>query len=390
MIPRLPIDPLHPLGRRGADAPTGPAPTVDRARIRDLVALSLRGLERQHDPARQALFSQTFENRRGRPVRDEHLGLRYTVMSSLGVHEAKAAGFQTSLDGAALLRSGLAQFPSEDIDHLAMALWADCTVQAGVGEGLVPRLLRALDGGLDRTIGRVLAWALTALSLHAERDDDPRVKAAALRLRDVGANQCWHADSQLFDHFPGGDPHQRTQALFSTQIYWVYALATYGRVFDDALAVQTAEQAMERLIALRDPFGGWPWRYDARRGVVVERYPVYSVHQDAMAPMAMHQLTRATGRSYVRIHQESLGWLWRNELGLSMVDPEHQVIYRAIRRAFPLNRAAYGAGRAIARFGQRTPVADRPWFLRLNRTCRPYHLGWVLHAWAPHLHLLPE
>ncbi|MCB9539181.1 MAG: hypothetical protein H6704_23410 [Myxococcales bacterium] len=369
------------LGARGAEAPSGKAPTIDAAYLDDLVRLSLTGLERMYDPAREALFSVTFE--RGRRETVEHLGLRYTVMSSLGIHQAKAAGYATTLDAARLLQSGLAQHDSEDIDHLAMALWADAHIDCGVGEKVVPRLLAALDRDLDGVIGRVLAWALTALALQHERDaGDAKVKAAATRLRDLGLHRCWHAEGGLFDHFAGGSPFWRTQALFSTQIYWVYALATYGRVFGDAEAAGVAERAADQLIALRDPFHGWPWRYDAPRGRVAERYPVYSVHQDAMAPMALHAVTDATGRRFDRALRESVGWLHRNELGVDLVDRDEAVVFRAIRRVFPLNRAAYGLGWAAAFAGARSPVADRPWALRVNRTCRPYHLGWILHAWA--------
>ena len=174
-------------------------------------------------------------------------------------------------------------------------------------------------------------------------------------------------------------------SLFSTQIYWVYALAAYGRVFVDAEALRIAERCADTLIRLRDPFGGWPWRYDAARGRVTERYPVYAVHQDAMAPMALHTLGDAVGRSFARTCRESLAWLRANELGLDMVNRERAVIYRAVRRRFPFNRAAMSVGRNAARVGLRSPLAPQPWFLRLNATCRPYHLGWLLHAWSRRL-----
>ncbi len=380
------------LGRRGAKAPRGAPPRVDAAWVEDLVRLSLAGLERMYDPTREMLLSVSFEHGHrhrvedGRRRRVEHLGARYTVMASLGLHDAKRAGYAMTLDPARLLQSGLAQHTEDDIDHLAMALWADTAIDCGVTEEVLPRLLRALDRDLDGVIGRVLAWALTALALHhARAPGDAAVTAAITRLRDLAVNQAFDAQGALFHHFVGGDAFWRSQSLFSTQIYWVYALATVARVMGDAEAGAVAGRAAGRLIALRDPFHGWPWRYDAMRSRVIERYPVYSVHQDAMAPMALHALTDATGRRFGRVHRESLGWLAQNELGVDMVDRDEQVIYRAIRRAFPLNRAAYGLGWAAARAGLPSPVAAQPWALRRNATCRPYHLGWLLHAWAGRL-----
>ncbi|MCA9541832.1 MAG: hypothetical protein KC620_23205, partial [Myxococcales bacterium] len=300
-LPRL-------LGRQGAEAPTGPAPVIDRARVEGLVRLSLAGLEAMHDPARELLFSVTLEEG-DQPVRVEHLGVRYTVMSSLGIHDARQAGFATTLDPIRLLQSGLDQHPGDDIDHLGMALWADADVGAGISKAVVPRLLAALDKPLDGVIGRAVSWALIGLCRYREQAGaDARVDAAARRLRDHGL-AGWHEAGGLFNHFAGGSAFLRTQALFSTQIYWVYALATHGRVFGDAEALRVAGKCADTLIALRDPFGGWPWRYDAPRGRVTERYPVYSVHQDAMAPMALHVLAEATGREVAAVNRESLAWL---------------------------------------------------------------------------------
>lgn len=350
-------------------------PTPAQAAIIDL---SLRGLERMYDAPRETLFSVSFESGRREIV--EHLGVRYTVMSSLGVHDAIAAGRETTLDPKLLLQSGLARHPSEAIDHLGMALWAESSIRAGVAEDLVARLLQALDSDLSREIGRVLAWALTGLALHAADDDDPKVAAACQRLWRIARDQCWNPKGALFNHRVSGRFFERTQSLFSTQIYWVYALATFGRVFKNEAAVAIARQCAQRLIELCDERGGWPWRYDAPRGQVTERYPVYAVHQDAMAPMALRALGAACGDDFEPAITHSMNWLWRTECG-SVVDHAEQVIYRAVRRRYPLNRAAYRLGWGMALAGRQSPLVDRPVGLRMNRTCRPYHLGWVLHAW---------
>jgi hypothetical protein len=370
-----------PFGLHGKSTPVGEAVTVDRAFVERLIRLSLRGLEKMYHPEDQLLYSVDFENGSRETVR--HLGKRYTVMSALGIYEARAAGYTTFLDGKDLLREGLRSFEGEDIDHLAMALWADCTIDSGLGDELISRLAAALDDGHEKHIGRVLAWGLTAIALHAERDPEGPTKALAETLFGFAKTQCWREKGGLFAHRGEGGPgFVRNMALFSTQIYWVYAFATFGRVFQNDEAIRIATRCADTLISLRDPCAGWPWRYDAARGRVTERYPVYSVHQDAMAPMALHALQDATGTSFAQVNQESMGWLYRNELGLPMVDDEEDVIFRAIRRRFPLNRMAYQTGWATAFCGLTSPMREKPWFLRLNATCRPYHLGWVLHAWC--------
>ena len=66
---------------------------------------------------------------------------------------------------------------------------------------------------------------------------------------------------------------------------------------------------------------------------MVERYEIYSVHQDAMAPMGLFELTEATGDPRYRdAATRGLAWIHgANELGLDMVDRENQLVLRSIR-----------------------------------------------------------
>jgi hypothetical protein len=111
---------------------------------------------------------------------------------------------------------------------------------------------------------------------------------------------------------------------------------------------------------------------------------VYTVHQDAMAPMGLLQLAEATGeRSHLDAAGRGLAWIYgSNALGRPMLDAGEQILCRSIRRRRPWSRVYLygntatatmtGAGRALG--GART--------VELNRTDRPYHLGWVLEAWC--------
>src|SRR6185437_13369558 len=77
---------------------------------------------------------------------------------------------------------------------------------------------------------------------------------------------------------------------FATQIYSVLALAVVARHGLDDRALPAAVATANRLLEMQLPDGGWPWLFDAERGIVVERYEIYSVHQNAMAPMALLEL----------------------------------------------------------------------------------------------------
>ena len=131
------------------------------------------------------------------------------------------------------------------------------------------------------------------------------------------------------------------------------------------------------------PSGAWPWISDPLRGTVVEPYEIYSVHQDSMAMIGLHNLSQASGDpSFRAAAVRGLDWNFgENELGAQMFDPGAGMIYRSIRRKQRFARAtqARNAAAAYAHAKPRLAAASR---LEVNRTMRPYHLGWILEAWA--------
>ncbi len=180
----------------------------------------------------------------------------------------------------------------------------------------------------------------------------------------------------------GGSGRRARFPNFATQIYGVLALTTAAKQGVDERARAAARRAADRVIALQLGDGGWPWLFDAERGRVVERYEVYSVHQHAMAPMALLELHELTGEDHYRAAAvRGLPWIHgRNEVGADMVRRDEGLILRSIRRRRGLDRLALYAKTAAATAGL---AWDRPGrLLELNRTCRPYELGWLLEAWA--------
>ena len=83
---------------------------------------------------------------------------------------------------------------------------------------------------------------------------------------------------------------------FADQVYPIQALARLAAADGDAVAMGAANRCAAAICAVQGSAGQWWWHYDARDGSVVERFPVYSVHQHAMAPMALFDLRRMRGR----------------------------------------------------------------------------------------------
>jgi hypothetical protein len=323
-----------------------------------------------------------FERVRGE---DEPRGrsLRYTLMTCLGLERARKAGYEHSFDPEGIYEAAVREVNASELvpGDLGLYLWADARVGAGRQDELAALLRRELDehDGFPAREGMELAWIVQGLAVQRQLPDGD---AGMLRQAVDFLLESNQASSGLFYHRGARGPRRRFPN-FATQIYSIFALATAGRLGRDERALPAAQLAADRVLSLQLPDGGWPWLYDAETARVVERYELYSVHQHAMAPMALLELSEATGEPrYAEAARRGLQWVYgRNELALPMIDEGERMIFRSIRRRRPWDRVLLYANTASARTVGR-PVAGTDARAELNATCRPYELGWLCEAWA--------
>jgi hypothetical protein len=164
----------------------------------------------------------------------------------------------------------------------------------------------------------------------------------------------------------------------------VQALARLHASADDAEALAVADAVADRICAAQGEAGQWWWHYDARNGGVVEGYPVYSVHQHAMAPMSLLDLADAGGTPFVQAICRGLRWLASPpETDEDLIADEPPITWRKVARKDP--RKAVRGLRAVStrvRPEWRLQMLDRvvpPGIV--DHECRPYELGWLLMTW---------
>jgi hypothetical protein len=305
--------------------------------------------------------------------------LRYSIMVLLGLTRYDDAGGTIDVDLAGLHQLIHAKRSVLTIGDLGLLLWADVRRNSDcVGETIADLRRRMTEYEVLATLeGMEIGWLQVGTALAV---------AAGLDATDVFAQVDMEMERRRTTS--GLFVHHRRRGLraflpnFATQVYALLGLAETARHGLRAGAEEQAIILADRLVELRRPDAAWPWLYDARHGRVAESFELYSVHQDAMAPMAFFALAEVTGlQRFVDAAVEGHEWCFgNNELGFHFYDADQRFAHRAIRRRGLADQLCLTGNSALslARSSARVDVGDRV----VNSTCRPYHLGWILEAWS--------
>ncbi len=365
----------------------------ERGLVEELLELAPRGLARAvlGDTLELAQTVRLTSGPGGVVARAEGRNLRYAAMAALGLDRLPEADQRRVLKGrtASDVVHQAAEGARHDPDPGAVALtvWAAAEV---VGEEVAALADRLRDWGRE---GRALptvdvAWMLTAaVALHARGLGGPVAEEIVERASTLLLSE--RGEEGLYPHVlpAAGQSRWRSHVgSFADQVYPLQALARASAAYGHSEWLRAAETTAARLCHLQGAAGQWWWHYDSRNGGIVERFPVYSVHQHAMAPMVLHDLREAGGRDHTDSVVSGLSWLNTHpEVLDELVSPRWGLVWRKVGRREPPKAArALGALTTAVRPGLQMPGLDAalpP--VRIDHECRPYELGWLLYAWRP-------
>ncbi len=351
--------------------------------ISQLRNLAIRSLKRMYIPKERLFVFCLRKN--GEEIIREGLSRRYTAIALIGLAgegesvSASVLGDHTLHDVSLRLVGDIQRV--DNLGDVALTLWTLSAVDFRDRRPVLERLIAFRPS--ERTYPTVeIAWALSALCVDSQ--------AAIGDLRERLAHRLLSSfvkPSGMFPHVIGEKSGglRSHVTCFADLVYPIQALSLYFRLSEDASATTAALQCAYQICQLQGSAGQWWWHYDCRTGKVIEPYPVYAIHQDAMAPMALFALQEATGKDFTSEVKKGLTWLAHPpELGKgSLVDGDSDTIWRKVGRREPgkLSRYVQAIGTRVHP-GIRVPGLDMIFPPgAIDYEDRPYHLGWLLYAW---------
>lgn len=309
-------------------------------------------------------------------------------MTLLGLRKHEQAGGKSLFDTEAMYRAFIGNTKwINSIGDFGLQIWLTATFDPSqLCVRLLPRNLKdALDCYSDARRGSTmeLSWFLAGLA-HAGLACPNLVP----QLRDtVGVaydrlkqNQ---GESGLFGHVStsrsvAGVIRGRIGS-FADQIYPVYALSRLAQSFDMEEPLQKARKCASTLCETQGPLGQWWWLYESRTGQVMSRYPVYSVHQQGMAPMGFLALQEVSGLNFKEQIHKGIMWIYgKNELHADLRDLQENVIWRCIRYKKRGDKVKEVFRSIVGLQVESTSVPE----MELLFEDWPYELGWLLYALA--------
>jgi len=363
-----------------------PAKETDRqAQILCLNQLAVQGLETMFD-SRQGLFCQrVLQTGRG-PVR-EGTSHRYTLISLLGLRRLETAGFESPIGVTQTLDHLLDDTAwVERLGDLGLLVWLcaqaapDRLNEIDSRFRLKDALIRFPEARQRRTME--LSWFLSGLAHWGLACPNAPCQVRDLAMQTYRLLRSNQGEHGLFSHLADNKGFSGLMrgriGSFADQIYPVYALAKFSHAYGLAKPSERALDCALTLCELQGTLGQWWWHYDAVTSGVLARYPVYSVHQDGMAPMAFFALGETVESDFRPWIFKGLQWIYGdNELEEDLFDSSARMIWRSIYRKDYMKHWDAALALLFAREDD-GPHTD----LAVLRECRPYHFGWLLYAWA--------
>ncbi|MBK5110036.1 MAG: hypothetical protein JJE10_01565 [Thermoleophilia bacterium] len=300
----------------------------------------------------------------------------------LGLLRADESGIPHPFSSGALRTRVLGDLgPDSTAGVLGLALWAESRAEGNAVGEITGLLGGEIAGRYDRLGLEQLSWVVTGLSEATVRTGAGEYSAPLLNeslgelLSRIGPGGAFLRES--------GTGHRNRPTPVASQFHALTALAQAVRAGRREEAGEGTDQLAGALVGLQREDGAWPGLVDPQHGEAAAIYPVLTVAQVALAPIAFRVAAEAgAGGDLQEAVDRGLEWAWGgNLLGFNLIHEKEERLDRGIvprREAGPVSRGISTASRRL-RGHPPEPQAES---LILDPDVSSEDLGWVLEAWA--------
>ena len=349
-----------------------------------LVDVAIQGLASMFDPKSQMFCARRVSS--STDIKNEGLSYWETLNALIGLNEAHQYDINIPFDIESATRYHIDRAAHiEDAKHLGAFLWLAARSAPETLIDLYEKIVLsdALERFNENREGRTidLCFLLIGLSEIRLSDGEEPVYLDELAYMTRQLLFVCYGGFGVFRaiHHMKQAPKKRAKyGYFTDQMFAIYAFMRYAQAFNDKQCLKIALECATHLVNNQGELGQWWDLYHVETGKVARKYPVYTMHQDALAPMALLGLRERAGQDFDEAINAGVLWMHRNnELDIQMVSPTMKVIWEGVhdlkKKLYmdePFTSLTYRPGKEKAKT------------LTAAFECRPSHLGWLLFALA--------
>jgi hypothetical protein len=333
----------------------------------------IKGLEKAYIPSEQIFAIRRLINGQMVHIRDREHEYLFTMLALLGLSRAQQKGSEVFIDIDAVYQRTALKI-DEQLDQnpcIAATAWAGRSIGTKIPSKAASLFHELLRNARQNNIGpKSLGWLMAACLNGGEE-----YYADAHSLAKLVAEKYMHGETSLIKQV--SNRFRRNWSFLGSHSYMAYTFLLLSRKTGDKWARDIGLSIARRLVQLQGKNGEWAWMYHTPTGKVADFYPAYSIHQSAYAPFF---LSEAIDQGYDEFRGPLVkGFRWilgQNELGQTMVDSKHNVIWRRILRKGVYNSAAMKALRGygvICGIVKSAPTSANA--IEIDQQCHGFEMG---------------
>ena len=354
--------------------------------INELVQLSIHGLNDFYNENYLEFSERKILN--NKTATFEGVNTRYTLINLIGLHKAESNNFKISLktkiDLKTILRNQITNLTYyKSAGDIGLLLWATSLISPDEIHTILPKInfnniLNIYKDARTKTTME-LSWLLIGILMASTFSQTFKISICNLPSKLYKLIRNNYGGNGIFGHVSNESLSGKLRSSagnFADQVYPIYAFVLFSKLMKHEEALLIAEQTAQKICKLQGDRGEWMCHYNVKNGDVISKYPIYSIQQDALAPIALYSIQTATGKNYEKYIFKGFDWLTENSLNTDMVSNEHNVIWDGIGP----DKTYRKVKSTLSNLGIIKIIEYKK--LKVFKECSSFHLGWLLYAFA--------